>query len=157
MSSKRTLTAIMACVLMCSADPGVEAQARNNGTVVVTVPRNGANVGREVVVKGTARLANGEFLWLVARRIDFAPLWFLQKPVIVNPSSEAWQSTAAIGEARDSNWDFEIAAITVNKAAHDELMAKWSTAMQSGVWLPVQIPDTTTPPRVLKVHKTSHR
>jgi hypothetical protein len=29
--------------------------------------------------------------------------------------------------------------------------------MESGVWLPLQIPDTTTPPRMLKVHKTSHR
>jgi hypothetical protein len=156
-TSKIQSSAIVVMWLVCVACAGVEVEAQN-GTVAIASPRDGGNVGREVIVKGTAKLTNTDFLWVVARRVDFAPLWFLQRPVKVAPETGNWQATAAIGAGpQDVNWDFEIAAITVNKAGHEKLMAAWTTAMESGAWRPMRIPDTTSPPRVIKVHKSSHR
>jgi len=133
-------------------------QSQNGPTAVaITSPRAGSSVGREIVVKGTAQLKDSEFLWLLARREDFDPLWYPQRYVRADPKTGEWSATATIGTNADVNWNFDVAAITVDASGHQQLLEQWTEAMTSGNWKPIRIPNTTSPPRLIKVHKTSNR
>src|SRR5437867_1312606 len=86
--------------------------AEQEPAVTITFPSQGSSVGKEVVVRGTATLPQGQHLWLFARRIDFAPLWWPQREVSIDYGKHTWQGTAVFGIPQDVGWDFEIAAIT---------------------------------------------
>jgi hypothetical protein len=137
---------------------GQSAQPQSSEPVVaITIPRAGSSVGREVVVKGTAKVPDGTALWLLTRRADYEPLWWPQRAVRVDAKTGEWSGTATIGVAADVGSDFDIAVITVDASAHQQIQEHWTRAMTSGDWKPMRIPDTTSPPRVVKVRKTSDR
>lgn len=124
--------------------------------VTVTNPQNGSDVGRETTVRGTAVIPGGNHLWVLARRVDFEPLWWPQREVKIDPKTHKWSSTACFGVPEDINWDFHIGVITVNEDGHKELMDCWTNAMKTGDWKPIEIPETTSPLRIIKVKKVSH-
>ena len=124
--------------------------------VTVSHPRNGSGVGRETIVKGTALIPGGNYLWVLARRVDFDPLWWPQREAKIDPKTHEWSATVTFGMQRDINWDFNIGVITVNADGHRELMDYWIAAMRTGDWRPIQIPATTSPPRILRVRKVRH-
>lgn len=124
--------------------------------VKITYPQNGSEVGREVNVQGAASIPTGNYVWLLARRVDFAPLWWPQRQAKIDLRTQKWQAVANLGEPRDIGWEFDIAVITVSAAGHKELMDYWVKAMTTGDWKPIQIPATTSPPRILRVKKVWH-
>ena len=125
-------------------------------SVKITYPNNGGKVGREIIVEGIASIPKGNYLWVLARRADFEPLWWPQREAKIDPNSNQWKAAARFGEMQDTNWEFDIGAITVNAAGHRELMDYWITAMKTGTWRPIQIPETTSAPRIIKVRKVRH-
>ena len=133
------------------------AYAQQEIAVTMTQPTKDNKVGKEVMVRGTASMPNGHYLWVVARRIDFAPLWWPQKPAPVeDPTTQKWQATAVFGGPQDVGWEFDVGVITVNEEGHKKLMDYWKKAMSTGEWRPIEIPPVTSPPRIVRVKKVGH-
>lgn len=146
------LTTLTACLVSCW-----NGHAEQESFVVtVTHPQNGNEVGRELIVKGTASIPLGNYLWVLARRVDFEPLWCPQREAKIDPNTHKWSATATFGLPRDISWDFDIGVITVDANGHQELMNYWIEAMRTGDWMPIQIPATTSPPRIIRVKKVRH-
>ena len=144
-------------VMSISLGHGYAQQERFD--VKMTHPPEGGKVGKEVIVQGTAAIPNGHYLWVLARRIDFAPLWWPQRPApLEEPTThkQKWQATAVFGGPQDVGWEFDVGVITVDKEGHRKLMEYWKTAMRTGDWRPIEIPPVTSPPRIVKVKKISH-
>ncbi len=125
-------------------------------SVAITHPASQSRVGQKVVLRGQARLPGGLHLWIVARHIDFKPLWYPQREAEVNPATGWWASLAYLGDHRDIGSQFDIGAIVVNGEAHAQLHDYWVKAMQTGNWRPVEIPETVVAPELIKVTKTRH-
>src|SRR5437879_4860115 len=78
------------------------AQNQNGISLVVTDPRPGAVVGRELTVKGTLRGSKDDaYVWVLVRRIDFDPLWWPQRNAKVDPNTGDWQAVAVFGDPQD--------------------------------------------------------
>lgn len=135
----------------------INVQAQNGPTI--TAPRAGEEVGSEVQVRGiTGSLPAGAYLWLLARRSSFYPMWWPQQEIRVQPNREDWSSGAHLGEPRDVGWDFDIGLIVVDSVGHDKLMNYWKKAATSGDWRPIEIPEPIDgyPPHVITVKKVRH-
>jgi len=133
-----------------------DAQKKEQVVIEITDPQNGSKVGRETIVKGTAHLPSGHYLWVLARRNDFKPLWWPQREAEVDPKTHKWGATAVFGGSQDIGWDFDIGVIAVNTEGHALLRDYWIKAMRTGDWRPIEIPPTPSPPQTLKVKKVSH-
>jgi len=133
-----------------------DAQKNEQVDIKVTDPRNGSNVGREMVVKGTAYLPRGHYLWVLARRNDFKPLWWPQREAEVDPKTHKWSATAVFGGPQDVGWDFDIGVIAVNEKEHALLKDYWIKAMRTGDWKTIEMPPSAAAPQILKVKKVSH-
>lgn len=150
-----TMWAILIPFMMCIAVGNCLAQ-EDQFSVKITSPKDGGKVGRETIVKGIALIPNGNYLWVLVRRADFEPLWWPQREAKIDPNSNQWKAAVRFGEEQDINWEFDIGAITVNAAGHRDLMDYWITAMKTGNWRPIQIPEATSPPRIIRVRKVRH-
>lgn len=135
---------------------GSTAEAQNEEcNVTITSPADSSNTGKTVTVKGIASIPIGTHVWSVARRSDFKPLWYPQRQVEINGATNEWETTVNLGEPKDIGKKFHIGIITVNATGHKILMDYWLKAMQTGNWYPIQIPETTSPPKIITVIKTS--
>jgi hypothetical protein len=122
--------------------------------VTITYPSKGSEVGKEVVVRGTASsMPSGQHLWVLARRIDYAPLWWPQREALVDPLTHKWEATAVFGIPQDVGWEFEIGVITVTDEGHKKILGAWQEMMRTGGWRPIEIPPVTSPPRLVRVSK----
>lgn len=124
--------------------------------IVITEPQDNAAVGREIIVKGKANIPRGSYLWVLARRNDFKPLWWPQREAEIDPRTKKWSATAVFGVAQDVGWTFDIGVIAVDKSGHSFLKNYWLKAMRTGDWRPIEIPETQCPPKIIKVKKTNH-
>lgn len=124
--------------------------------IKITSPKDSSHVGRNVVVEGTAIVPAGNYIWAVARHQNFEPLWWPQREVKIDSKTKKWKTTVSLGEPHDVGWYFDIGIITVNAEGHQKLMDYWVKAMETGDWRPIQIPKTTSPPRIIRVKKTRH-
>lgn len=147
---------LILALLVTSLGAGHAYAQQEPSAVTMTEPTKDSKVGRDVWVRGTASIPNGHYLWVVARRVDFTPLWWPQKPAPVDPTTQTWQATAVFGGPQDIGWDFDVGVITVNEEGHRQLMEYWKKAMSTGDWRPIEIPRVTSPPRIVKVKKVSH-
>ena len=125
--------------------------------VSIRSPADGTGAGREVVVKGRAQLKTGETAWLLARREDFDPVWWPQRAISVDPKTGEFSVSGTLGEAADVGHMFDVAVVTVNAAGHQLLTDYRTNALTSGEYKPIRLPNTTSPPRIVKVRKTSNR
>jgi len=125
-------------------------------SVTITYPTNKSKVGREVLVRGKALIPGGQYLWILARRTDFKPLWWPQREAEVDPTTGEWKAIAILGGPQDIGWEFDVGVIVVNSEGHAKLQDYWIKSMQSGDWRPIQIPKTTVAPQLIRVMKTSH-
>ena len=136
---------------------GPNAIDQNDGyEVIITSPKDFSRVSRDLIVTGRATVPTGIHVWALARRHDFEPLWWPQREVKVNQMTNQWETTVDLGEPRDVGWHFDIGIITVDAKGQQMLMDYWMNALQSGDWRPIQIPETTSPPKVVKVKKIRH-
>ena len=124
--------------------------------IVILAPHDNDIVGRQIRVKGTAEIPRGHYLWLLARNSDFKPLWWPQREAEIDPKTRQWSATAVFGGHQDIGSPFDIGVIAVNQAGHTILMEYWIEAMRTGDWRPIQIPETSMSPVVIKVTKKTH-
>lgn len=148
-------------LVVLGINTGYSQEREDQFIVNIAAPNDGTNVGRETIVKGTALIPSGHHLWVLARRNDFEPLWWPQREAkieIPKPGARTgeWKATAVFGGPQDIGWEFDIGVITVNEEGHAILMEYWKKAMKSGDWKPIEIPNVSSPPQILKVKKVRH-
>jgi hypothetical protein len=148
--AKRCLIVAMSIVL-----PSI-ANAAEKVNIAITAPTDkSTSAGRETVVKGTVTpLKAGQFLWILARAQEFDPLWWPQREAKVLASG-GWSGVAVLGEPRDVGKNFDIAAVVVDLAGHEEIKKHWINAVQTGEWRPMQIPRSIVM-KVVSVKKAGH-
>ena len=134
------------------------ARLQEKYDVQITEPeRNGFHVGKSKNIKGTAKILEDEFLWvLIHRTKGFKYVWYPQGEGEIDPETKMWELTATFGENQDIGYDFEIAVIIVNDKEHRILVKYIEDAMISGDWRPIKMPPTQTVPVYRKVKKVSH-
>lgn len=131
------------------------AQEKTIAFEVTRPERQGAEIGRVVVVEGTASLPAGYYLWVFARRADFEPMWWPQGPGIVDPTTGKWRGQATLGEPEDLGWPFDISVAIVGEDEHIKLLAYRSKSMRTGVWRPIDMPEAAAAPKHLRVKRVS--
>lgn len=134
----------------------IDAQANEPCAISITAPEKNAEVERQTIVKGTAEIPRGNYLWVLVRRSDFRPLWWPQREAQIDPKTFQWRAAAVLGGPQDVGWDFDIGVIAVDENGHAFLRNYWINAMKSGDWKPIEIPQTSCPPTILKVKKVHH-
>jgi hypothetical protein len=134
----------------------INAQEKETCIISITEPRNNVTVGRETTVKGKAEIPRGNYLWVLARRSDFKPLWWPQREAEIDPRTKKWSATSVFGGAQDIGWNFDIGVISVDKKGHTFLKDYWIKAMRTGNWKPIEMPQTSCPPTTIKVKKVKH-
>ena len=145
-------------LLVLSLGFGVSAYAEPTIKVKITDPGlDGAKVGKETLVKGTAIIPSGNYLWvLVHRTKGFKRVWWPQNQADIDPETKKWEVNVVFGGPQDIKYEFEIAAIVVNGTEHSKLQDYWNKAMSSGHWPPIPMPPTVTAPVYRNVKKTNH-
>jgi|APTNR8051073442_1049403.scaffolds.fasta_scaffold02479_9 hypothetical protein len=119
-------------------------------------PTLGQLVGREIQASGTARVVAGQHAWLVARRSDFSPHWWLQRKLHVNEVSPGWKSVAALGGPQDIGWDFDIAVVIVATDSNRRLQEHWDRGVETSDFKPIAIRETVAAPCTVTVRKSRH-
>jgi len=118
--------------------------------------REGAEVGREMEVEGTASIPEGNRLWVLVHVVDgFEDFWWPEGEGKIDPATHHWRVHVIFGQAQDIGKDFEIAVITVRESEHLELRDWLRKGMTSGVFRPMEMPPTTTAPRFRTVKKVN--
>ena len=146
-----TLLITVLCITCLAVRHG---DAEPKAEVTITSPTNGSEVGKEIVVKGTAVLPPGQHLWVLAHRSDYGPFWWPQSEAKPHPVSRVFEARAVFGVAADVGWDFQVCVITVDTQGHKQIEAAWKEAMRSGDWThPMELPEPTSPPQIVKVKK----
>lgn len=87
-------------------------------SLIINTPQNGDSVGQKIVVegKGSGKIKQGGHLWLVVHPIGSSGWWPQDSEFFLNGSE--WTSQVTLGEASDSNKQFEIVAFLVDDDAH---------------------------------------
>lgn len=143
-------------LVLSGATAETETADKTKISISITSPAKNSSVGREVIVKGTASIPGGHYVWVLVRRKDFKPLWWPQREAEVDLTTAEWSAVAFLGGPQDIGWEFDIGAIVVSRKAHAKLRDYWIKAMQSGDWRPIEIPSTAVAPQIIGVVKTSH-
>ena len=130
-------------------------QEPEESPVRIVSPKPGEEVGAAVTVRVTGVIEDGNQLWLFLRREDFEPFWWPQSRLQqVKPG--VWQGRAHTGAPHDVGWAFEIAVATFGAETSKELENFRRTAMRSGSWAPIEMPETTSVVSIVKVLKVGH-
>ena len=148
-------TAFALTFFLAFASFGAHAQ----GLIVkLTDPsREDLPVGKGMTVTGTATIPNGYHLWVLVRRSDFDGVWWPQGEGKIDPITKQWRVGVTFGTEDDISWDFQVAAAVFNAEGHIILDEYRKRALKTGDWKPIEIPETESPPQILKVKKISHR
>jgi hypothetical protein len=156
---RRQATIALIALPACFYPLTVTAQQPGAGRVTVSIaqPATGSTVDHHVVtVRGAAPGKSNEHVWLLARRKDFAPLWWPQREVAVDPQSGRFEGPVTLGGPQDVGWDFDIAAVLADAQAHTQLLDYWKKAMTTGDWRPIDTPSGIQGLAVVKVKKAKH-
>lgn len=122
--------------------------------VQITDPfRDGLEVRRTYIVRGTASIPSGAHLWVLARKEDFEGVWWPQAEGKIDPASKEWKVSVTFGIAEDIGWNFEVAAIAVSENSHTILRDYRIKAMKTGDWRPIEMPEVIIAPVLRKVRK----
>jgi hypothetical protein len=136
------------------------AQAPAPGCQVkVVTPQAGDKVGAEGRVRGTAKIPNGTYLWVLDHMKDLTEEWWPQggRPASINSQTGEWVIIAAYGRARDVKEDFEVAAVVVDGNTNTTLR-DWFKDAKAKDYPPIEFPNSIDgcPPIKITVRKTSH-
>ncbi len=123
---------------------------------IIAPSRDGVEVRKTYLVKGTATKPSGSHLWVLARREDFEGLWWPQGEGKVDLRSKEWKVSVTFGIAEDVGWNFDIAVIVVPESSHTLLRNYRINAMKTGDWRPIEMPEVLSAPVLRKVRKVSH-
>jgi hypothetical protein len=119
-------------------------------------PREGAEVGASVDVKGSGTARSGEHVWVLVHRIaGFKEVWWPQGEAEPGGEAAHWSVPVTFGQPTDVGYDFGIAVITVAEREHSRLRQYITKAMTTGDWRPIPMPLTTSAPIHRTVRKVS--
>ncbi len=140
------------------SDKPLLSQSESIIDVKITDPiRDGFGVGKTMDVKGTATIPSGNYLWVLVHRVEgFKNVWWPQNEAEINPITKKWEVHIVFGGLQDIGFDFEIAAIVVDKKEHLKLQEYRNRAMMSGDWRPIPLPSIVTTPTYRRVRKSNH-
>jgi hypothetical protein len=147
-----SIMASFSFILLCAA--GVIRQEAN--VQILDPSRDGAEVRRTYIVRGSASIPSGTHLWVLSRREDFEGIWWPQGEGKVDPTSGEWRVSVTFGNQDDVGWNFDIAAIVVTEQNHIILRDYRTNAMKKNDWRPVELPQIVAPPVLRKVKKVGH-
>lgn len=151
---------LMAVTAVLTLDIVSMAEETKEFAVNVTSPaREGIEVKKTMLVKGTAELPPGYHLWVFVRREDFGAdkVWWPQNEGRINPRTGEWKVPVYFGGEQDIDWDFDIAVAVFDMDAHHELREWLKDANEIKSWEPRLMPRTAAPPQFFKVHKKDHK
>lgn len=151
-SNNLSIAALFAFLLLCAV--GVLAQETK--VQILDPSKEGTEVRRTYIVKGSASIQSGTHLWVLARREDFEGLWWPQGEGKVDPTSGEWKVSVTFGIQDDVGWNFDIAAVVVKEQSHIILRDYRTNAMKTNDWRPVELPQVVAPPVLRKVKKVGH-
>jgi len=146
------VTALVALTLLPAASPAPAQEAAAPCGIAIDSPRNGQPAPRTIDVRGTATLPPGGHLWLFARRVDYDPEWWLQGEAKVDTNHQ-WHRFVTLGEGRDSGFEFNLTAAVFSTAEHDQLKRISISEMESGQFLPHEMPRVACPGPTLTVRR----
>ncbi len=149
------ITSVLLMLIGYVGDSYVNAQ-QNICDIKIIEPQNGNEVGKKVIVRGTASIPAGNYLWVVVRQIDFAPKWWPQKEAEIDLKSNEWSAAAYIGQKEDIGDDFHIEAIAVNAEGNSRLTSYSDNAEKTKDCSPIKIPATTCNSSIIRVKKVRH-
>lgn len=102
----------------------------------ITSPVGAAPVKATEIASGdVSGLPSGAHLWLLARRSDFAPLWWPQREV----QGPKWSAEVAFGMRRDAGFEFDLAAVVLDAKEQVRIENYWTNAMNTGDWKPISV------------------
>jgi hypothetical protein len=130
--------------------------AKETKVQVLDPARDGIEVRKTYVVKGSAFIPSGTHVWVLARRVDFEGFWWPQGEGKVDPKTGEWKVSVTFGEQQDVGWDFDIATVVVAEQSHLIFKNYRTNAMRSGDWKPIELPKVEVPPVLRKVKKVGH-
>lgn len=113
-------------------------------------------VGKNMLVQGTAKVNPEHFVWVFARPSSFEPLWYPQGQVIIDPSDNSWYRMVYFGVKEDIGTTFDIAVAVFNEKEHLQLQKYWEDAMTKEDWKPIKMPAPVAAPALRKVMKARH-
>jgi hypothetical protein len=114
-------------------------------------------VGREMDIKITSRLEQGNHLWVLVRRADFDGVWWPQAEAwLVDEEKQEFKAHAVFGQEQDVGCDFDVAVIMVDEQENLKLKDYRIRAMKTTQWNPIEMPPTTSAPVIRKVKKASN-
>ena len=148
---KWQVLAISVLLLLGGLQPA-DGQEVNKNKVTITSPREGDQVGKRIVVKGTSEIHDGSQVWVLAHLKLLANQWWPQPKPIVDENGN-WQALAYIGEPQDIGLDFEIVAATFDEQAVAEILRYHDYGNKIGQWLPIRFPRATSNIAVVTVKK----
>jgi hypothetical protein len=149
-------SSILGCIIYLLCSKFIIAQSGTCSVSIIDPPRNGAEVGKEMVVKGIAYFPSGLHLWVLVRRSSFKGVWWPQGDGEINPETHEWKVPVTFGESKDIGWDFNMGVIVVNEKDNIVLQNYMDNAMQSGEWRPIKAPPSLCPPKIITVRKVNH-
>jgi hypothetical protein len=153
------ISAVMVSFLLLAGAPPAVAQNATKCEVKITTPQPGDKVGKSGRVRGTAKIPNGTYLWVLAHMKDLVAEWWPQggRPAVIDPD-EGWVIITGYGAAEDVNQQFEVAAVVVDANTNTRLRAWVEECKKRNDYPPIEFPDAVSgcvPVKVV-VNKTSH-
>jgi hypothetical protein len=119
------IASILSFVALFTLMPSVSlAQQEPQCKIEISSPRPGTPVGGDYLIKGSAQVPAGTYLWVFVHVRGLA-LWWPQGggPVVVEKNGK-WEALAFFGIERDAGKDFEIAVAALDSEANIDLL-KW--------------------------------
>ncbi len=159
MKLKHFVIGTLSFLILGSMVPNVHPQETSSDRFVIHVTnpeRDGLEVGKGILVSGTAELPAGYHLWVFARRVNFEGRWWPQNEGRINPRTGAWRVYANLGEEQDIGWEFDLAIAAFDEDGHIRLRNYLQQAMERDVWRPIRMPAAAAPPKTFQVVKVSH-
>ena len=121
----------------------------------ILLPQPGDKVGQSMTVKGTAKIPEDGFLWVLAKKKSMGDLWWPQPGGPIGIENGEWEAEVFFGRPSDVGSTFEIAAVVVTSQTNQALRKWFSTAQQLD-YPPIQFPNSYQCPVVtVKVEKSS--
>lgn len=119
--------------------------AQNGGSVEILSPHPGERVAETGVVQGRATISSDTYLWVLVHRKGVDGWWPQGDgpPPIV---ADAWSVHVNYGGPQDIGFQFEVAAVLVTQAIHEQWLEWVQSVKDTGEFPPVRLP---MPPAVL--------
>jgi TonB family protein len=153
-----TMIVVGAPLLLSTKVPAqapLKSQPVEQSVISIGEPQDNVEVEKEIDVRGTARIANGDHLWvLIHRTKGFSNVWWPQGEVKIDPQTGQWSVHVILGSDVDAGYDFDIVAITVSGMENLRLLEYHKDAILRADWPPIKMPFPTSQPVYRKVRRT---